>query len=255
MKQHTFPPVPSRCYDDAEGTKRVWAIIAEPEKDDSYALGSGGGYRHLRFSFVSVPGYFGNGQPSANNMRSDLDSPLYDLRIDSQGSQYRPDELYSQDVEYHRVHSLDLNKAQRYAAFLTKLHAKLDALRTEHGGVDSFAQYVTRICQVLKVRYLILRDSESSGMYSDGRYTFVTLYQRGNHGLIDKLDGADLQYHVRQLQHALWSKEDREEAKRRQEQKDAEEAQRRAVAAAEHAPCLRCGAYEPDHMAGCEVAS
>jgi hypothetical protein len=230
MKQHPFPPVPSRCYDDAEGTKRVWAIIADPERDDSYGSGSGGGYRHLRFSFVSVPGYFGAGQPTADNIRGDLDSPLYDLRIDSQGSQYRPDELYSQEIEYHRVHSLGLNKAERYATFLRKLEGKLDALRTEHGRVDSFAQYVTRICQVLKVRYLILKDTESSGMYCDGRYTFVTLYQRGNHGLIDKLDGADLQYHVRQLQFALWSKEDRDEAKRRDEQ--AAVVQRAAAAAA-----------------------
>lgn len=212
-KAIVFPPVPGDKWDDKEtGVKRVWALLATPERVTSYS-GRAGGYVHLRFSFVSVPGYFGAGQASGQTMRNEVGSPFYHLVITSQGDQYRPDHLYGWGLEYSQIHSLDLREAQQYTAFLVRAHKGLERLKQAYGAVhDDFPAWVVRVATVLKVRYLIQKVGGSADSYRDDAYEVTNLYQRTDRGLVDKLDGDDLLWRVRSLQHQLWTDADRARA-------------------------------------------
>lgn len=228
-----WPPLPDRCYDDSDGTKRVWALMPELERDDSYASEYGGGYRHLRFSVVSVPGYYGAGRPEAKAIRNaGSHHALNDLVLTSQGDRYKPGELYGYGVEYRRVHSVDLDDAARMHGFLKRLYQGLDAIKREHGSCEDYVTFVVRVAQLLKVRYLIVDQDRNSGFYGDGRYEFISLYQSGPKGPIDKLDGYDLTWRLRTMVRDLWTDADREAAAAHQERKAAEEASRKEREAA-----------------------
>jgi hypothetical protein len=231
MKKHLFPPCPAENYDDPPETKRVWALLATTERAPSYGGCSRGGFVHLRFSFVSVPGYHGAGQASAANMRNEVNSPFYHLEITSQGDQYRPDELYGWGLEYRSIHSLDLREAQQYTRFLERTQRGLDKLKGAYGSVHAdFPAWVVRVATVLKVRYLIKKVSAGQeSTYAEGGYEVTHLYQKTNKGLVDKLDGEDLLWRVRRLQHQLWTETDRKRAAELEAQRAAEKAQQQVA--------------------------
>jgi hypothetical protein len=205
--------------------------VATSERDDKYP-NSTGGYRHLRFSFVSVPGYHGASEASAKHMRNEIDTPLYHLELTSQGDQFRPDELYGYGAEYRGIHSLDLREVQAYARFLTTLHQRLDRLQQQLGPVEHYTNFVVRVAQVLRCRYLIVKASADRSGWSDyaaGDYEVTPLYQSTTKGLRDELDGYALSSRVHTLTYQLWTEADRAAAKEYTERKAAEDAARKAA--------------------------
>lgn len=78
---------------------------------------------------------------------------LRDFCVHSQGdnrSKDRPEgPLYSWQIRYSRVHSVDLNEAEAMAKTLRTIQRKLDALKAKLGREASFGAFVVRVADAL----------------------------------------------------------------------------------------------------------
>jgi len=220
-QKRKFPPTPERCWEDPEGTKRVWAFIVRTERDDSMS-GSGGGYRHLRFELVSVADVYNQDE---RRIRNSLASEAYDLQIYSQGNQYSPDDLYAYEVNYGRSHHLDLAKVTCMYRFLSTLEKKMERESQELGRPLDFASYVTRVARILGVHYLIEKRSETEfwSEYDSGDYRYTSLRKDG------RFNGRECMDKVQDLVRKLWTDLDRNAAKAFQERKEQERKDREAA--------------------------
>jgi len=222
-KRSKFPPAPEKCWEDPEGTKRVWALLARSERNDQHA-GLGGGYRHLRFDLVSVADVY---DKDKRRIRNTLADATNDLEINSQGDKLEPDKLYAYGVEYRGVHHAGIRKLDAMHKFLSTLEKKLERERREHGDVPDFAHYVVRVARALDCHYIIEKRSGNSwDSYDDSEYRYTGLRSDG------KFNGLECSWKVQQLVRDLWSDDDRKAARAHAERQAEEERARKEREAA-----------------------
>lgn len=208
-----FPPTPDRCWEDPEGTKRVWALMARSERDNN-GYDIGGGYRHLRFDLVSVADVYDDDK---RRIRNNIDGATYNLEVYSQGNRLDPDRLYAYGAQYASVHHADLDKLGTMYRFLSALQKKLDREKREHGDAPDFAHYMVRIARVLGCHYIIeKRERGEDWSYDRGDYRYTSLREGG------RFNGQSCLWAVQRMVRDLWSETDRKDAAIHEERQAAE---------------------------------
>jgi len=217
-----FPPVPGRHYSERLGATypdgglaTVWCLWLKQERDTSYGSFDGGFY-HLKGTFCELP----------RTHRAEVDDACFpssggyaDLRVYTQGNQYRPDELYSYELDYHRPHSVGLVKAREMAWCLGNIERRLEQLREQYGYPTSAVDWLMRVIRVCKVQAMIYE---------------TTAEQRENScdasqwKIYNTTSGSQTRMLLEGLVRGLWTDTDRRIAREKQEQRAAEEAAKKA---------------------------
>jgi len=214
-----FPPKPESHYSDRlggtyenGGLHTVWCLWLKQERDTSFGSFDGGFY-HLVGTFCELP----------ETHRAEVDDARWpgaggyaDLRVYTQGNQYRVDELYSYELDYHRPHSVGVTRAREMAACLGTIERKMEQLRQQYGHPGDAVEWLMRVIRVCKVERLIYQ---------------ATPQQRANGSDEWRIEhtssGTQTYALLAQLVSGLWTDTDRRIAREKQEQRAAEDAARR----------------------------
>ena len=87
------------------------------------------------------------------------------------------------DVEYRSIYLLDLRLAEKMVKSLRKIDSHLKRMRNQFGRPTTFGQFVARVGQVTKTKFLVFQSEGTSSDYRNNRYRFLEV------GLgVDKID-------------------------------------------------------------------
>jgi len=214
-----FPPKPEPHYSDRlggtyenGGLHTVWCLWLKQERDTSFGSFDGGFY-HLVGTFCELP----------ETHRAEVDDARWpgaggyaDLRVYTQGNQYRVDELYSYELDYHRPHSVGVTRAREMAACLGAIERKMEQLREQYGYPTSATDWLMRVIRVCGVKRLIYPSTPQQ------REQLGCDQWRIEH----TSSGSQTRALLDQLVAGLWTDTDRRIAREKQEQRAAEDAAR-----------------------------
>jgi hypothetical protein len=124
-------------------------------------------YMTIQCDFVTVS--------PQNEIRNGLDTWTHDLQIRCQGEQDTVGDrryLYGFGVEYF-PHSVDLRRAGQMYRTLLRVAKGMEKLDHDRGYPASYAEYVHRVAEILKAKYII-QILQKGSFYTDGEYRFMT---------------------------------------------------------------------------------
>jgi hypothetical protein len=113
-------------------------------------------------------------------------------------------------------------------AFLATIEKRMERMKQAEGPISDFTGYVTRICRILDIHYLIEKRADSGDSWSEydrGDYRYTSLRTDG------RFSAPECTWRVQDMVRKLWTDADRTAAKSYQERKEEERREREAVQA------------------------
>jgi hypothetical protein len=148
-------------------------------------------YRHVKFRFVK----FDEKDQIRNIMSGYQDKPFEyfdDLEIHCQigGTLEEGEELspYSWGADYRDCYSIGLPAAEKMVKTLKRLEKGLAKLNEKLGRPETYADFVIRVANVLKVKAFVFPTTHNGDMFNDNDFRFEYSFSSAKHSINTLMD-------------------------------------------------------------------